>query len=130
MDVALVLYTSRSAVRPAAQDKRNVITIESAIDALKPANICAVVTHCDQTQQQLDDYQLIVNGKPVIVNGKPKTIGGAMNYFTKLFGFYPNVPQPPRENVFIFRGIDGDGGPATTTKEINSWLKSILPRAK
>ena len=38
------------------------------------------------------------------------------------------MPTVAMERIFLFKGIDGQGGPMTTHNEIVDFIQSILPR--
>lgn len=106
--VALVLMCLKASIRPSVQDRSNIQVMVSAIESLKPTNVCDVITFIEDDPEDYD-------------------MESQKDFLAELYNHTPEVKCPPQSKVFLFKGKSKNGATATSTKEINDWIRQIIP---
>lgn len=79
-----------------------------AVNDIKPDHIGCVTTFVDQ-------------------DPKTYTVEKEHAFLTALFKHVPALDCPPRENIFLFKGEDGNGVKKTEGDELVKWIQKTLP---
>ena len=84
---------------------------KTAIENLAPQNVALVFTFCDESRWFDKDY--------------------AQEWYTEGIEHGGlGMPTVAEERIFLFRGVEGQGGKMTKHNEIVAFIKSIIPRRK
>ena len=82
--------------------------MKEALLALQPKNIGVIFTFMEDADEGWDQEF-------------------AMDWLTEIFEDV-EMPCPAQGNIFLFKGRDKNGVPATRSEEITAWVRSIIHR--